>query len=126
MIRKVYNFFCVLITIFPDKTPHYTSCFTAIHQVFLIMYLVSVVFRNFFGGVGSLFSLVSPRDAIMVGSEVKILKICLSGLADIGFLPCHLCHLFCYQVSCFCACLHYVQYCPPSQGTKNLVLEFLG
>ena len=38
----------------------------------------------------------------------------------------HLCHLFCYQVSCFRACLHYVQYSPYSQGTENLVSEFPG
>ena len=38
----------------------------------------------------------------------------------------HLCHLFCYQVSCFCTCLHYVQYSPRSQGTENLVSQFHG
>ena len=38
----------------------------------------------------------------------------------------HLCHLFCYQVSCFRRCLHYVQYSPRSQGTENLDPDFPG
>ena len=41
-------------------------------------------------------------------------------------LACHLCRLFCYQVSCFRGCLHFVQYSPCSQETGNLVSEFPG
>ena len=32
----------------------------------------------------------------------------------------HLCHLFCYQVSYFRACLYYVEYSPRSQRIENL------
>lgn len=42
--------------------------------------------QNFFGRVGSLLSLVSPWDAIVVGNEVKISKISLSRLAKIAFI----------------------------------------
>ena len=65
----------------------------------------------------------------MVGTEVKISKICLSELAEVVFLEpflyiyaLHLCFLFCYQVSCFRACLRYLQSSPRYQGTENLVL----
>ena len=68
-----------------------------------------------------------PRVATTFCTEVKILKICFSEIAFFGVFLVqearHLCRLFCYHVSCFCSCLHYVQYSPCSQGTKNLVLE---
>ena len=50
-------------------------------------------------------------------------KICLPSLVACTLLACHLCHHFCYQVTCFCACLHYNQYSPRSQGAQNLVTE---
>ena len=88
----------------------------------------SAVLRVFFAWASSVFSVVSLWDATIVGTKVKILKICLSGLVEISFffflsLPCtflanHLCCLLCYQVSCFCACLNYIQYSPHSQGTE--------
>ena len=69
----------------------------------------------------------------MAGTEVKILKICLSASVKLPFwsLSCiffvrHLCLLFRYQVSCFRACLHLVQYSPRSQVTENLFSEFPG
>lgn len=42
--------------------------------------------QDFFGRVGSLLSLVSPWDAIVVGNEVKISKISLSRLVKIAFI----------------------------------------
>ena len=69
----------------------------------------------------------------MVGVEVKILKIYFSRLAENAFLESflyifvrHLCHLFCYQVSYFSACLHSVQFSTSSQGIENFVSEFPG
>ena len=68
----------------------------------------------------------------MVGVKVEILKICPSRLAENVFLESFL-HTSCipslppffHQVSCICTCLHN-QFTPHSQGTENLVSEFLG
>ena len=66
----------------------------------------------------------------MISNEVKILKICLSGLAEISFLESFLysgtlslSSLF-LSSCCFCACIHHIHYSPRSQGTENLVSEF--
>ena len=62
---------------------------------------------------------VDPIWETLFDAKVKILKTCLSGLAEIAFLP-----SFFYQVSCFSACLYYVQDSLHSQGTESLVSQF--
>ena len=48
--------------------------------------------QDCFEPVGNLFSLVGSWDATMVGTKVKVLKSCLSGLVKIAFLGVFLVH----------------------------------
>ena len=61
----------------------------------------------------------------MVGTEMKISKQTeISGLAEFAFFETFLYIIyvvFCYQISCFRASLHYVQYNPHSKETKSLI-----
>ena len=41
--------------------------------------------QKFFGRSGNTFSLAYPQDSTLVGIEVQISKICLSGLTKIAF-----------------------------------------
>ena len=84
---------------------------------------------DFFRWASSLFSLVSPWNTTMVGTEMKILKICFSRLVETAFLESF------FYTSCTLSlpslllyvCSHDGQFCPlctHSQETENLVWSF--
>ena len=68
-------------------------------QFSFVSSMITCHIQEYFGRAIGLFSLASPWNATMVGTKVKILKTCLSGLAEIAFLKVS-CTLLAHQLSC--------------------------